>query len=103
MIVFIFLNDSRNKQQSINGEKIIEKNITIKGGHSQQRLNIGDKTTLILEIGREDEEKNRIDSFNLYFSLNKKKVEEKIFKKESLDLKEHYSFLVEVKFKDLNK
>lgn len=100
---FYFLNDSRNKQQSINGEKIIEKNITIKGGHSQQRLNIGDKTTLILEIGREDEEKNRIDSFNLYFSLNKKKVEEKIFKKESLDLREHYSFLAEVKFKDLNK
>ena len=58
---------------------------------------------MILEIGREDEEKNRIDSFNLYFSLNKKKVEEKIFKKESLDLREHYSFLAEVKFKDLNK
>ena len=59
MIVFIFLMARPNKQQ----------------------IEIGKKTKLILEIGIQDKEKIRINTSNLYFSLNKKIKNENVFSK----------------------
>ena len=75
----------------------------LNGSPNKQQIEIGKKTKLILEIGIQDKEKIRINTSNLYFSLNKKIKNENVFSKKSIYLKEHYSFLVEVKFKDLNK
>ena len=75
----------------------------LNGSPNKQQIEIGKKTKLILEIGIQDKEKTRINTSNLYFSLNKKTGKEKVFNKENIDLREHYSYLVEVKFKDLNK
>lgn len=75
----------------------------LNGSPNKQQIEIGKKTKLILKIGIQDKEKTRINTSNLYFSLNKKTGKEKVFNKENIDLKEYYSYLVEVKFKDLNK
>jgi hypothetical protein len=75
----------------------------LNGSPNKQQIEIGKKTKLILEIGIQDKEKIRINTSNLYFSLNKKIKNENVFSKKSIYLKKHYSFLVEVKFKDLNK
>lgn len=67
----------------------------------KKQIKIGDKTTLILEIGTLDKEKNRRNSHNLYLSLNKNTKGKKVFKREVIDLRQHYLFTEEVKFKDL--
>lgn len=68
---------------------------------NKRQIKIGDKTTLILEIGTLDKDKNRKNGYNLYLSLNKNTKGKKVFKREIIDLRQHYLFTEEVKFKDL--
>lgn len=68
---------------------------------NKKKIKIGDKTTLILEIGTLDKDKNRENKYNLYLSLNKNTKGKKVFKREVIDLRQHYLFTEEVKFKDL--
>ena len=68
---------------------------------NQKQINIGDKTILKLEIGTLDKDKNRENKYNLYLSLNKNAKGKKEFKREVIDLRQHYLFTEEIKFKDL--
>lgn len=68
---------------------------------NQKQIEIGEKTTLKLEIGTLDKNKNRKNEYNLYLSLNKNTKGKKVFKREIIDLRQHYLFTEEVKFKDL--
>lgn len=68
---------------------------------NQKQINIGDKTILKLEIGTLDKDKNRENKYNLYLSLNKNAKGKKVFKREVIDLRQHYLFTEEIKFKDL--
>lgn len=70
--------------------------------HSNKKnIKIGDKTTLMLEIGILDKEKNRKNTYNLYLKLNKRTKDKKEFRREIIDLRQHYLFVEEIKFKDL--
>lgn len=73
----------------------------LEGSPNKRQIKIGDKTTLILEIGTLDKDKNRENKYNLYLSLNKNTKGKKVFKRKVIDLRQHYLFTEEVKFKDL--
>lgn len=73
----------------------------LEGSQNKKQIKIGNKTTLILEIGTLDKDKNRKNDWNLYLSLNKNPKGKKVFKREVIDLSQHYLFNEEVKFKDL--
>ena len=65
----------------------------LNGSPNKQQIEIGKKTKLILEIGIQDKEKIRINTSNLYFSLNKKIKNENVFSKKSIYLKDIILFL----------
>lgn len=105
-ILTILTYEIETKYKNIHIILLIRKNSSnnfsfLEGSPNKRQIKIGDKTTLILEIGTLDKDKNRKNGYNLYLSLNKNTKGKKAFKREIIDLRQHYLFTEEVKFKDL--
>lgn len=105
-ILTILTYEIETKRKNIHTILLVRKNSSnnfcfLEASPYKKQIKIGDKTTLILEIGTLDKEKNRRNSHNLYLSLNKNTKGKKVFKREVIDLRQHYLFTEEVKFKDL--
>lgn len=105
-ILTILTYEIETKYKNIHTILLIRKNSSnnfsfLESSPNKRQIKIGDKTTLILEIGTLDKDKNRKNGYNLYLSLNKNTKGKKVFKREIIDLRQHYLFTEEVKFKDL--
>ena len=102
----IFTYEVGSKQKNMYRILLVRKNSSnnfsfFETQQNKKQIKIEKKTSLILEIGVSDKEKNIKNGHNLYLSLNKKIKEGKVFKREVIDLRQYYLFTEEVKFKDL--
>lgn len=105
-VLTIFTYEVGSKQKNMYRILLVRKNSSnnfsfFETQQNKKQIKIGKKTSLILEIGVSDKEKNIKNGHNLYLSLNKKIKEGKVFKREVIDLRQYYLFIEEVKFKDL--